>query len=86
VTSNYERAHDILGEHKPALLRIAEELLAREVLDAEQVRRIVAGEALEEHIPRSVTSATDDGSKRPAKERPSIVQQLPPLNKPLPQE
>jgi hypothetical protein len=56
------------------------------VLDAEQVRRILAGEALEEHTPRHVVSATDDGSKRPAKERPSIVSPLPPLNKPLPQE
>ena len=86
VTSNYERARGVLEGHKPALLRIAEELLAREVLDAEQVRRILAGEALEEHTPRHVVSATDDGSKRPAKERPSIVQPLPPLNKPLPQE
>jgi 3-isopropylmalate dehydratase small subunit len=86
VTSNYERARAVLEEHKPALLRIAEELLAREVLDAEQVRRIVAGEALEEHVPRNAASAPDDGSKRPAKERPSIVPPLPPLNKPLPQE
>ena len=37
VTSNYERARGVLEQHKPALLRIAEELLAREVLDAEQV-------------------------------------------------
>jgi cell division protease FtsH len=86
VTSNYERARAVLEQNKPALLRIAEELLAREVLDAEQVRRILAGEALEEHTPRSVVSATDDGSKRPAKERPSMVPPLPPLNKPLPQE
>jgi cell division protease FtsH len=86
VTSNYERAHGILEEHKPSLLRIAEELLAREVLDAEQVRRIVAGEALEEHTPRNAPSASEDGSKRPAKERPAIVPPLPPLNKPLPQE
>jgi hypothetical protein len=28
----------------------------------------------------------DDGSKRPAKERPSIVPALQPLNKPLTQE
>ena len=56
VTSNYERARAVLEENKPALLRIAEELLAREVLDAEQVRRIVAGEALEEHTPRNVAS------------------------------
>ncbi|MDQ3349901.1 MAG: ATP-dependent zinc metalloprotease FtsH [Acidobacteriota bacterium] len=86
VTTNYERARSVLEQHKPALLRIADELLAREVLDAEQVRRILAGEALEEHTPRSVVSATDDGSKRPVKERPSMVPPLPPLNKPLPQE
>jgi cell division protease FtsH len=86
VTTNYERARGVLEGHKPALLRIAEELLAREVLDAEQVRRILAGEALEEHTPRDVVSATDDGSKRPIKERPSMVPPLPPLNKPLPQE
>jgi cell division protease FtsH len=86
VTTNYERARGVLEVHKPALLRIAEELLAREVLDAEQVRRILAGEALEEHTPRNIVSATDDGSKRPVKERPSMVPPLPPLNKPLPQE
>ena len=86
VTTNYERARGVLEQYKPALLRIAEELLAREVLDAEQVRRILAGEALEEHTPRHVVSATDDGSKRPVKERPSLVPPLPPLNKPLPQE
>src|SRR3569832_2509950 len=40
VTSNYERAKASLEEHRVALDRIAEELLAREVLDAEQVRRI----------------------------------------------
>ena len=84
VTSNYERARGVLEQHKTALLRIAEELLAREVLDAEQVKRLVAGEPLEEHRPAS--AASDDGVKRPAKERPSIVAPLPPLNKPLPQE
>ena len=86
VTTNYERARGVLESHKAALLRIAEELLAREVLDAEQVRRILAGEPLEEHTPRNIVSATDDGSKRTAKERPSMVPPLPPLNKPLPQE
>jgi cell division protease FtsH len=86
VTTNYERARGVLETNKAALLRIAEELLAREVLDAEQVRRILAGEPLEEHTPRHTVSATDDGSKRPAKERPSMVPPLPPLNKPLPQE
>jgi cell division protease FtsH len=86
VTTNYERARTALEEHKPALLRIAEELLTREVLDADQVKRIIAGEALEEHRPANVTPThTEDGPKR-AKERPSIVPPMPPLNKPLPQE
>ena len=49
ITNNYDRARALLEKHRVALDRIAEELLAREVLDAEQVRRIVAGEALEEY-------------------------------------
>src|SRR5437588_106106 len=47
VTSNYERAKALIEEHRTALDKIAEELLAREVLDADQVRRIVAGDPLE---------------------------------------
>jgi cell division protease FtsH len=87
VTANYDRARAILETHRDALQRIAEELLVREVLDAEQVRRIVAGEALEEHKPAAAAMPpVEDGSKRPAKERPSIVSPLQPLNKPLPQE
>jgi cell division protease FtsH len=87
VTTNYERARKLLEKYRHALDRIAEELLAREVLDAEQVRRIVAGEQLEEHRPAASASATpEDGSRRAAKERPSIVPPIPPLNKPVPQE
>jgi cell division protease FtsH len=87
VTANYERARQILVQHREALDRIAEELLVREVLDADQVRKIAAGEPLEEHKPAAAAAAVpEDGSKRPAKERPSIVPPLPPLNKPLPQE
>jgi cell division protease FtsH len=88
VTNNYERARTLLEKYRHALDRIAEELLAREVLDAEQVRRIVAGEKLEEHRPpaASPNAAPEDGSRRAAKERPSIVPPIPPLNKPVPQE
>jgi cell division protease FtsH len=84
VTTNYDRARHTLETHRVALDKIAEELLMREVLDADQVRRIADGQALEEHVP--TTPVTDDGPKRPAKERPSIVPPLPPLNKPVPQE
>jgi cell division protease FtsH len=87
VTMNYDRARALLEKYRHALDRIAEELLAREVLDADQVRRIVAGERLEEHRPAAAAAApAEDGSRRPAKERPSIVPPIPPLNKPVPQE
>jgi cell division protease FtsH len=83
VTSNYERAKEMLQQHRVALDRIAEELLAREVLDADQVRRIVAGEALEAHKPSPTPAAAAEAARQTAKERPL---QIPPLNKPLTQE
>jgi cell division protease FtsH len=83
VTMNYERARAQIEQHKPALLRIADELLTREVLDADQVRSLVAGEPIEEHQPAAVAATTVTDDKRAPKERPSIV---PPLNKPLTQE
>ena len=86
VTDNYDRARRILGEHKASLEKVAAELLIREVLDGEQVRRIVAGLPLEEMAPKapagSVSSAPDEETGR-RKERPGIV---PPLSDPLPQE
>jgi cell division protease FtsH len=85
VTTNYERAKIVLEEHRHSLERIAEELLVREVLDAEQVRRIVAGEALEAHKPAALPPSVED-SRRAAKERPGIVQPIPPLHKPITQE
>ena len=87
VTANYEKARKLLETNREALKRIAEELLLREVLDAEQVRRIVAGEALEDRVPAAASSHVhDDASKRPTRERPSIVPPIPPLNKPVTQE
>ena len=87
IQANYDKARTLLDQHKPALLKIAEQLLVREVLDAEQVRKLAAGEELEEFKPVAAPSNTDDGTRRPAaKERPSIVPPLPPLNKPLTQE
>jgi cell division protease FtsH len=87
VTTNYERAKEVLQDHRVALDKIAEELLIREVLDAEQVRRIVAGEPLEAYKPPvPVPTAAQEDARRAAKDRPSIVQPIPPLNKPLTQE
>ena len=81
VTENYDRARSILQDKKPELLRIAEELLIREVLYGEQVTRLVSGLALEE--PLVVEPATPDQPTSSETEIPPVV---PPLGKPLPQE
>jgi cell division protease FtsH len=87
VTGNYDRAHELLSGQKDALLKIADALLAREVLDAEQVRRLAAGQLLDEIQPaaaRAPAPLNDGDESRPRqKERTPIV---PALNKPLPQE
>jgi len=83
VTNNYDRAKLLLEKHRPALEKIAEELLVREVLDAEQVKSIVKGEALEAHKPAPSPAAVAEAARTQAKERPL---QIPPLNKPLTQE
>jgi cell division protease FtsH len=85
VTDNYNRAYELLSAHKDVLLKMAEELLAREVLDAEQVRRLAAGLPIEEPRPTATRAAVqDDGEARARqKERTPIV---PALNKPVTQE
>src|SRR5690606_31286068 len=84
VTENYERALRILQENRQGLQNLADALLAREVLDAEQVKRIVSGLPLDEpptppvEPPRAVS---DDRTRKET--RPGFV---PNLNNPLPQE
>jgi cell division protease FtsH len=78
VTEAYTRANDILVQHKTKLIDMAEALLLRETLDAEQVRRIVAGEALDEPVPAAPATPQVAPSAPKAKERPAIVPQIPP--------
>ena len=86
VTANYTRAQNVLLEVKPKLLELAEALLARETLDAEQVRRIAAGIPLEPTAPASDTTSVPPREPRAAREkdRPSIVPPLQP--RPVTQE
>jgi cell division protease FtsH len=87
VTDNYSRAHELISEHKQRILDMADALLARETLDADQVKRLCAGLPLDE--PTSATGSSTPTAPRetkPAKERPapSIVPQIPP--RPVTQE
>jgi cell division protease FtsH len=85
VTDNYHRSHAILSESKDTLVTMADALLAREVLDADQVRRIVAGLPLDAPQPVAARApvADEDEARPRQKERTPLV---PSLNKPLPQE
>ena len=71
---------------KDLLIKIADELLAREVLDADQVTRLAQGLPLDEFVP-AVTATTPpagDTPRREPNERPGIVP--PPLVNPVAQE
>ena len=71
-------------QHKAKLIDMAEALLLRETLDAEQVRRIVAGEALDEPVPAAPATPQVAPSAPKAKERQAIVPPIPP--RPVTQE
>ena len=88
VTIAYQRAHETLAAHKDALVRIGDALLAQEVLDAEQVRRLAAGLPLEDAPKtelRTPPVVEDDQVRQRDSERPLLVPSMP-LKKPLPQE
>jgi len=50
VTEQYTRATRILTENKDALERIAEALLEHEVLDAQQLKQLIAGQPIEARV------------------------------------
>jgi len=85
ILTNYTRAQELLSEHKKHVLEIADALLARESLDAEQVERLAAGQALDDPEPSSEASAPV-GPDAPGQsdERPPIAPPIPP--RPLTQE
>jgi cell division protease FtsH len=88
VTDNYDRATTLITEHKQRILDMADALLARETLDADQVKRLCAGQPLDEPASAtgSSTPAAPRDTKLPAKERPAaaIVPPIPP--RPVTQE
>jgi cell division protease FtsH len=89
VTRNYDRARDTLEKHRTVLDHIAEELLIREVLDADQVRRIAKGQALEAPAAVDSSKTPSGGAVAPATEedKPTpIVSPVPSLDKAVPQE
>ena len=96
VKRNYARARQLLDDNKQELIRIAEELLIREVLDADQVKQIAAGLPLDTPVAAAPASQPDggadhpetqpDGDTAPSGARPTVVSPVPSLDKVVPQE
>jgi cell division protease FtsH len=77
VTTGYGKAKEILGDKAEALVRIAEALLEREVLDGAEVRILIDGGTLK---PVDRPKSTDDGRTTPgATVRPDNPVRLPGL-------
>ena len=70
VTENYDRARDLLDSHRDELVRIAEELLIREVLDAEQVKRLAKGLPIDPAPDPASGSAPPTGTVSPSTDEP----------------
>ena len=83
VMENYDRARVLLTEHKGILQKIADELLAREVLDADQVLRLVKGLPLQELPPAAAAPVVEEPRREVPAERSPMV---PALGKPIGQE
>ena len=84
VSENFERARGAIIQHKDKVLTIADELLTREVLDGEQVQRVVRGEPLHAHVPPA--SATVAVESTPVAEGERSAPLRGPLPEPLPQQ
>ena len=70
VEQAYARTHELLEQHEEALVRLAEALLEREVLDAAQVATLVKGEPLPEVTePKQQPPAADSEAEQKTPEK-----------------
>ena len=71
VTTGYERAKDILNTHRDMLTRIAEALLEREILDANEMKLLIAGKPLPELVRPAPPKSGEEETTEVLKPEPS---------------
>jgi cell division protease FtsH len=77
VSGQYDRASKVLTENKPLLINVSEALLEHEVLDAQQLKQIMAGLPIEVRTPpRAVAAPPREGKEEKVEERAGGI--LPP--------
>src|SRR5581483_9447927 len=77
VQDGYNTAAKILDEHSDALVKIAEALLEREILDGEEVKQIISGQSLP---PRQMDGGKDTEDHTQQVIRPEGGRRLPGLS------
>ena len=82
VSTAYQRAHDVLTSNREALVRIAEELLVREVLDAAEVNLLIEGKPLPEFRKPAPPQPPQPETTQVLKPQPSPG--IPPRERPQP--
>jgi len=88
VTHNHDRARDVLGSIRDELVRIAEELLVRGVLDADQVTRLAKGLPIDPAPGPAPGSSPPAGTVSTSADEPEpapIVPPVPSFDKAVPQ-
>jgi cell division protease FtsH len=73
VTQAYGRATKLLSENRESLVRLAEALLVREVLDSEQIRILVEGGELPPPVAAALASPDESPASSPAAPSPGLV-------------
>ncbi|HVA01161.1 MAG TPA: ATP-dependent zinc metalloprotease FtsH [Terriglobia bacterium] len=71
VVTGYQRAKDILTSNRDTLVRIAEALLVREVLDASEVKLLLAGKPLPELVRPEAPKPGEEETTEVLKPQPS---------------
>jgi cell division protease FtsH len=77
VQDSYKTAAEMIGRHSDALVKIAEALLEREILDGNEVMQIIAGQQLPP-VPPSDSKAAEDHTQQVF--RPEAGRRLPKLS------
>ncbi len=83
VSTGYARAHEALTTNREILVRIAEALLVREVLDASEVKLLIEGKPLPELV-RPKPPLPPSETVQVLKPQPSPPSGLPPRERPQP--
>ena len=83
VTENYERAKTILTNNREILDKVADALLEREVLDAEDVKMIIDGLPLKEREPKSDDVVSDRPDRKGEPEAEEAKERKAPLTPPI---